>query len=71
MYIAKNSIRIEATNVSAFKKLIEKAENEARQLNETIHQLSCFELDIQFSFGEDPEGDMEAASSTIKSMQTK
>ena len=46
---AKGRLKIEASNLSDFHGLLEKAEKEACQLNETLGRLRNFELDIDFS----------------------
>ncbi|MBR3585844.1 MAG: hypothetical protein IKO00_07490 [Oscillospiraceae bacterium] len=67
----KNSLLISARNFTEFRELLEKAEKEAQQLHETLRKLSCFEINVQLSIGDDHAGDMDAASSAIKHIPTK
>ena len=46
---AKGRLKIQAVNFLEFKELLEKAEKEACQLNETLSKLHNFEFDIDFS----------------------
>lgn len=46
---AKGRLRIEAVNLPVFKELLDKAEKEACQLNETLSKLRNFDFDIDFS----------------------
>ena len=72
MYTIGGELRISAKNMPQFKELLEQAQKEARQLNNTIEQLSRFEIVMNFSAdGADHTRDMEAASSTISSIPTK
>lgn len=72
MYTVGSELRISAEGIPEFKALLEKARKEAEQLNNTIAQLSRFELSISFSAeSKNQAGDMEAASSTINAMPTK
>lgn len=68
-----NELLISATNLPEFENLIEKAKREAEQLNKTLDQLSCFDFTIHFSVqkSSDQLGDIEAASSAIKTMPIK
>lgn len=58
MYVNKDRIMVEVQNLPIFYELLTKAKEEARQLNQTIDELSRFELDIRFSMAavrpEDP-----------------
>ena len=49
---SKGRLRIEAMNITEFNLLLEKAEKEACQLNETLSKLRRFELEIDFSVEE-------------------
>lgn len=42
----KGILRLEVTNISELKKLLEQAENEMNQLNETIKKLRNFYLEV-------------------------
>lgn len=48
----KGRLHIEALNISEFHRLLEKAEKEACQLNETLGRLRNFQFDIDFSINE-------------------
>lgn len=43
-----NSLKISVSNVPEFQKLLSQAKKEADQLQETIHQLENFSLNIRF-----------------------
>lgn len=45
---AKGKLKIEASNLSEFDVLLQKAEKEACQLQETLSRLRRFEFDIEF-----------------------
>lgn len=49
MYVNKDKLLVEVQNLPTFSELLARAKEEARQLNQTIDELSRFELDIQFS----------------------
>lgn len=49
----KGTLNISVTNIKKFKELIEKVENQADELQETISQLERFDLRIKFSDGTD------------------
>lgn len=49
---AKGRLKIEAMNLTEFKELLERAEKEACQLNETLSKLRNFEFDIDFSIAD-------------------
>jgi len=49
MYVNKDKLMVEVQNLPTFSELLARAKEEARQLNQTIDELSRFELDIQFS----------------------
>jgi hypothetical protein len=42
-------LKIEATNIPEFRKLIEQAKEEANQLRSTINRLENFDLEVKFS----------------------
>ncbi len=46
---ATGRLQIEVTNIPEFYELLQRAEKEAHQLNETISRLKSFELNIDFS----------------------
>lgn len=68
---AKGRLKIEASNLPEFKELLEKVEEEARQLNETISRLRNFEFNIDFSIAESTSGVIEAASSVTSVIAIK
>lgn len=43
---SKGTLRVRVTNLEEFKRLTERAKNEAHQLAKTINELECFELDV-------------------------
>ncbi|MCC7571496.1 hypothetical protein KO465_09305 [Candidatus Micrarchaeota archaeon] len=43
------TLKIEATNIPEFRKLIEQAKEEAVQLQKTINRLENFDLEVKFS----------------------
>lgn len=45
----KGKLRISVSNIQEFYKLIKQAEKELRQLNDTLEDLSMFDLEIDFS----------------------
>ena len=47
-YIIGSTLKISVTNLKAFKQLLEQAEKEAAALNKTMHQLRCFDLNVEF-----------------------
>ncbi|MCI8955595.1 MAG: hypothetical protein HFG29_01245 [Eubacterium sp.] len=47
--MSKGILNISVTNIKEFKTLIDKAKEEACQLNETIDKLHSFQLHIEFS----------------------
>ena len=49
MYVNKDKLLVEVQNLPTFNELLARAKEEARQLNQTIEELSRFELEIQFS----------------------
>ncbi len=49
---AKGRLSIEVSNIPEFQELLQKAEKEACQLNETLRRLRNFEFDIDFSIAE-------------------
>ena len=49
MYVNKDKLMVEVQNLPTFSELLARVKAEARQLNQTIDELSRFELDIQFS----------------------
>lgn len=51
VYTANNRIYLSATNLNEFDTLIETANRQAKELQETINQLRCF--DIQLEIKED------------------
>ena len=66
-----SSLMVSAKNFVEFNDLLERAQKEAQQLNETLRKLSCFEFDFQVSVQNSQAGDMVAASSAISTMPTK
>ena len=48
-YSEKSELHISATNLQEFKELIEKADQEARQLMDTIEKLEQYQIVIGFS----------------------
>lgn len=70
MYVTGDQLKVSAENLPEFYRLLKQAKKEAEQLNQTISQLSCFEFSIGFSVA-DHAGDMEAASSTVKTIPTQ
>jgi len=48
-YSKKSELHISATNLQEFKELIEKADQEARQLMDTIEKLEQYQIVIGFS----------------------
>ena len=70
MYVTGDQLKLSAENLPEFYRLLKQAKKEAEQLNQTIAQLSCFEFSIGFSVA-DHAGDMEAASSTVKTIPTQ
>lgn len=47
-YISGSTLRISVSNLPEFAELIRKAEEEADALHKTLHQLSCFDLNVKF-----------------------
>ena len=47
--VRKGTLKISVTNLPEFQKLVKKAKIEADQLQQTINQLSNFEINIDFS----------------------
>ena len=45
-------LHIYAKNLPQFSELVERAEKEAQQLHQTLHELSHFTIDIQFAADE-------------------
>ena len=71
MYTSGNKLMVSVKNIPEFNALLEKAQKEAAQLNNTIDQLSRFDLVVSFDVLGNQAGDMEAASSVIKTIPTK
>ena len=72
MYIRNNVLMVSANNLPEFKKLLQQANEQAEQLNDTLRRLSRFDFSIQLSaHSSDQAGDMEAASSAISDIQMK
>ena len=71
MYTSGNRLMVSVRNIPEFHALLEKAQKEAEQLNNTIAQLSRFDLVVSFDVLDHQAGDMDAASSVIKTMPTK
>lgn len=71
MYTNENKLMVSVRNIPEFNALLKKAQEEAEQLNSTIAQLSRFDLVVAFEVQGDQAGDMEAASSVIKTIPTK
>lgn len=49
MFVNKDELHMEVTNLPEFDALVAKAKKEADQLNQTVDQLARFELVIRFS----------------------
>lgn len=72
MYLQGEKLMISAENIPELHELIDKAKKEAEQLNQTLNQLSHFDLSIRFSVGNpDQTGEIDAASSVINTIPTK
>lgn len=72
MYLQGEKLMISAENIPELHELIDKAKKEAEQLNQTLNQLSRFDLSIRFSIGNpDQAGEIDAASSVINTIPTK
>ena len=72
MYTVGSELRVSVENLPDFKRLLDQVKVEAEQLNKTIAQLSRFEVLISFSAESQAQaGDMDAASSAIRTMPTK
>ena len=53
-YIDNNKIEISVTNIKQLRGLLDQADREMKQLEETIQQLKRFNLEIEFNFGSIP-----------------
>lgn len=71
MQVYENHLKIDAVNLPQFYALLDKAKKEAQQLNDSIAKLSRFEFDIVVSATIGQAGDMEDASSVIRTIPTK
>ena len=72
MYLQGEKLMISAENIPELHELIGKAKKEAEQLNQTLNQLSHFDLSIHFSIGNpDQTGEIDAASSVINTIPIK
>ena len=71
MQVYENHLKIDAVNLPQFYALLDKAKKEAQQLNDSIAKLSRFEFDIVVSATVSQAGDMEEASSVIRTIPTK
>ncbi len=64
MYLQGEKLMISVENIPELCELIDKAKKEAEQLNQTLNQLSHFDLSIHFSVGNSNEaGGVETVSS--------
>lgn len=50
-YIDSNKVNIGVTNIKQFRDLLDQADSEMKQLEDTIQQLKRFNLEIEFNFG--------------------
>lgn len=70
--INQNTLLFSVTNLSSFRKLMQQAAEEAKQLERTMRELANFELAIELIQRPEPyAGDMDAASSVISTMPMK
>lgn len=67
----KGILKISANNMTEFREMIQKAQEEAQQLNRTLNRLSCFDFEVQVSFEEDQPCSMDSASSAMSTIPTK
>lgn len=52
MWLEGSKLHVTVNRIPEFRELLEQAKKEAQQLNQTIHKLSCFALEIDFSADE-------------------
>lgn len=72
MYVSGNELKISVENIREFKDLLETSKMQSDQLNKTLQKLSSFHLSFSFESGRvDRAGEIESASSTVSTFETK
>lgn len=54
-YVMNGKVYVSVNNIEEFKELVDKANEQAKQLNDTINKINNFDLEVEFGFGKTEE----------------